>query len=314
MLVAALKRLPPSGEGGAFAADIARQLNADASAVARMLDDAAVQFGVVQKDESGKFRLAFPMEWLTAEAILRRLESPKQLHIALEVDSTNLEIRRREIDLVAAEHQHSGRGRQGRQWLAMPGGSLLFSARFFLHRPIAECGGFALACGVAAAKALEKITSQAKIKWPNDIVADGGKKLGGILIEMIPQSKGVAAVVGVGLNLMMSDSLLRIIGQPSAGLNSIARESFSRAALLADVYSAINDAAIVFGESGFDSFRAESIRRHAIAIGDEIAFHHSSGEKSRATFCGIGKGGELLLESPSGVVKITSGEINAAGD
>lgn len=116
-----------------------------------------------------------------------------------EVDSTN----RVAVDLVragapdgvvvVADHQTAGRGRRGRTWESRPGTALLVSA---VLRPAPAL--VTLAAGVAAAEACEETAGAGvALKWPNDLLAEDGRKLGGILTELV---EGVA-VVGLGVNL-----------------------------------------------------------------------------------------------------------------
>lgn len=116
-----------------------------------------------------------------------------------EVDSTN----RLAADLaragapdgvvVGADHQTAGRGRRGRRWESRPGRALLVSV---VLRPVPPL--VTLAAGVAAAEACEAVAARSvALKWPNDLLVDGGTKVGGILCELV----GDAAVVGLGVNL-----------------------------------------------------------------------------------------------------------------
>jgi BirA family biotin operon repressor/biotin-[acetyl-CoA-carboxylase] ligase len=89
--------------------------------------------------------------------------------------------------VVVAEHQTAGRGRLDRSWRVPPGTALLASWVMPFH-PLAP-----LAAGVAAAAACGE---RARLKWPNDLLMDGGK-LGGILIERT----GERCIVGIGINL-----------------------------------------------------------------------------------------------------------------
>lgn len=89
--------------------------------------------------------------------------------------------------IVIADHQTAGRGRLDRPWEAPPGTALLVS---FVLDPDPL---LSLAAGVAAAEACGP---RVRLKWPNDLLLDGGK-LGGILVEATPAK----AVVGIGINL-----------------------------------------------------------------------------------------------------------------
>ena len=97
--------------------------------------------------------------------------------------------------LVSADHQSSGRGRQGRDWIAPAGSSLLIS---LLLRDPPELLPLTAAVAVA-----EVCGPAARIKWPNDILlpnaGEAPAKVAGILCETRPQENW--AVVGIGRRL-----------------------------------------------------------------------------------------------------------------
>ncbi len=110
--------------------------------------------------------------------------------------------------LLVAEHQTRGRGRLGRDWVALPGASLTFS----LALPYAphDWSGLSLAVGVALADAIEPADRGASprigLKWPNDLwlldAPGRGRKLGGVLIETVAIGPRRMCVIGVGLNVL----------------------------------------------------------------------------------------------------------------
>jgi BirA family biotin operon repressor/biotin-[acetyl-CoA-carboxylase] ligase len=101
---------------------------------------------------------------------------------------------------ITAAAQTAGRGRQGRAWIAPPGGALLMSV---IVRPLeARHRVASLAAAVAVAETCEALAGvTATIKWPNDIWIDA-RKVAGILIEARPERDPERSwmVVGVGLN------------------------------------------------------------------------------------------------------------------
>jgi BirA family transcriptional regulator, biotin operon repressor / biotin---[acetyl-CoA-carboxylase] ligase len=119
--------------------------------------------------------------------------------------------------VVVADHQHAGRGRRARTWVAPPGGSLLVSV--LLRPPAGVAATTAMATAVAMAEAVDDLAAvKAGLKWPNDLVvatADGDRKLAGILAEADwPAGSTISAgyrapaahdravvVVGVGINV-----------------------------------------------------------------------------------------------------------------
>ena len=129
--------------------------------------------------------------------------------------------------LVVADYQAAGRGRLGRRWQAPPGSSLLLSLLF--RPPLApdRVQGLTMVCGLAVADAVGARTGlDVGLKWPNDVVL-GGRKAGGILIEVALRGDEVDYVVaGIGLNvnldpgrldeglLVPATSLSHVLGRP----------------------------------------------------------------------------------------------------
>lgn len=141
-----------------------------------------------------------------AEQAIRRIsagplfEAPEYLE---EIDSTNRYLADAaragapEGAAVLADRQTAGRGRLGRRWLDVPGGSVLCS---MLFRPPLEPGRWHLigwAVAVAARQAIVEVTGvDVEFKWPNDLVV-ADRKLAGVLGETVPPS---GLVVGIGVN------------------------------------------------------------------------------------------------------------------
>ncbi|MCB9758959.1 MAG: biotin--[acetyl-CoA-carboxylase] ligase [Alphaproteobacteria bacterium] len=99
--------------------------------------------------------------------------------------------------LVVAEHQTAGRGRQGRTWDAKPGENLLFSLLLRPPLPPRDAPLLCLAAAVALAETLDL-----GIKWPNDLLDPQERKVSGILAEMEARPGRLAFVVlGVGVNV-----------------------------------------------------------------------------------------------------------------
>lgn len=126
-----------------------------------------------------------------------------------EVDSTNDEVRRRVQDgapagiVVTADEQTAGRGRQGRGWLGVRGGSLALSVGIGV--PARGATLVPLAAGLAVGDMLRRRGLTPQLKWPNDTFV-GGRKLGGILAERHRLNDRVDfLVVGIGLNVDWRD-------------------------------------------------------------------------------------------------------------
>jgi BirA family biotin operon repressor/biotin-[acetyl-CoA-carboxylase] ligase len=98
---------------------------------------------------------------------------------------------------VATPLQRSGRGQYRRGWLS-PAGNLYVAIRL----PLAgkrSAAPLSAITGVRLVQALQELGFPVLWKWPNDLVANGGKA-GGILVE----ERGAAALAGIGLNLNLA--------------------------------------------------------------------------------------------------------------
>ncbi|HLL14067.1 MAG TPA: biotin--[acetyl-CoA-carboxylase] ligase [Pyrinomonadaceae bacterium] len=102
---------------------------------------------------------------------------------------------------VVAREQTRGRGRQQRVWASPPGAGLYFS---IVLRPRSRREAWplvTLSAALAVRDALvEACALVTDIKWPNDILF-GGRKLCGILAEIVETEQGSACILGIGINL-----------------------------------------------------------------------------------------------------------------
>jgi len=99
---------------------------------------------------------------------------------------------------IFAEEQTAGRGRAGAKWHTGRADSILCSIVLTESKCNAEL--LSLTCAVVVAEAIGKVGgSEAKIKWPNDIILNG-KKVAGILLESKPSDGGTAYILGIGIN------------------------------------------------------------------------------------------------------------------
>jgi BirA family transcriptional regulator, biotin operon repressor / biotin---[acetyl-CoA-carboxylase] ligase len=110
--------------------------------------------------------------------------------------------------LFVADYQRAGRGRQGRTWLARPGGALLMSVVFRERSTAARPWRFTSLTSLSVLEAVEPLITRGSlaIKWPNDLMLDD-RKVAGILAETSWDGRDLVAIVGVGLNVTESPDL-----------------------------------------------------------------------------------------------------------
>lgn len=130
-------------------------------------------------------------------------------HVLAEVDSTNSEAARLAPHLsqptwIMARKQTAARGRRGRAWVSPEGN---FAATLIM-RPEGVAAQAALrsfVTAIALADALGDLcgpSAKISLKWPNDVLLNGGK-VAGILLESAGQGSQVShLIIGIGVNLV----------------------------------------------------------------------------------------------------------------
>ncbi|PRQ10816.1 biotin--[acetyl-CoA-carboxylase] ligase [Corynebacterium sp. 13CS0277] len=113
-----------------------------------------------------------------------------------------------------AEEQTAGHGRHGRPWEAPRSSQLIMSV---LIRPpasaLAHLGLLPLVSGLAmidTLRAFEELAPlNAQLKWPNDVLVDG-RKLCGILGEAVALDEHPCLIMGIGLNISLTEEELPV--------------------------------------------------------------------------------------------------------
>lgn len=126
------------------------------------------------------------------------------------IDSTNSEALKQarsgadEGLCIVAREQTAGRGRHGRVWVSECDAGLFFSIILLPKIEPRFLPLITLACGVAVHGTLSEFGLLPDIKWVNDILVNE-KKISGILAETTETTKGLAVVVGIGINIRTSN-------------------------------------------------------------------------------------------------------------
>lgn len=237
-------------------------------------------------------------------------------HVLATIDSTNAEAARLAPTLsgpawVLALEQTAGRGRRARAW-ASPRGN--FHATLVL-RPTEPAGQVALrsfAAALALRDAFVAVTGLPdafRLKWPNDVLLNGGK-VAGILLESAGSGSGVQHLcIGIGVNLIAApDATLMEPGAlPAVSLLGetglrVTPEAFLNT--LAPAYAAWEE---TFLTQGFAPLRAAWLT-HAARLGQEI--RALTGTDTRTgIFETIDATGALILRQPTGPVAIPAAEV-----
>jgi BirA family biotin operon repressor/biotin-[acetyl-CoA-carboxylase] ligase len=221
------------------------------------------------------------------------------------VGSTNDEAAQRadagapEGTVVWSREQTGGRGRRGRHW-ASPVGNLYTST---ILRP--DCPAQRAAeLGFAAALAVADIVPagrEVRVKWPNDVLVDGGKIAGILLESAIGQTGQVQHVVaGIGVNVGFAPQLPEM-RYPASALGG------SVEAALEKLAAALAARLAEWRREGFETVRAAWLAK-AGPLGAEVDVKLGEG-LVRGRFAGLDREGALLLDTATGPRKIVSGEL-----
>jgi len=254
------------------------------------------------------------------DALAARPALWREVRVVGETGSTNADLlaeaRRgaREGLVLVAEAQTGGRGRMGRRWITPPRSALTFSV---LLRPAVVPAGLLgwvpLLAGVAVASALAETAGvDARLKWPNDVLADGAK-LAGILAERW----GETVVVGTGINVFQERDELPVptatsvllAAPPTATAGVDLRERLLIAVLgeLARWYRAWLDQPHP-GDADGCGLRQEYLR-HSGTVGAMVTVMLPGGQHLTGTATGIDPAGRLELRTSTGLVQVSAGDV-----
>ena len=212
------------------------------------------------------YRLAQGFELLAAVDIRAHLNaaSPRHIDVFHSLESTNTFAREQAANrdyagsVVFAERQTAGRGRRGKEWLSPFGASIYMSVLWDFVQGVQALQGLSLGVGVAVRRALLELgLADVSLKWPNDIYVKG-KKLGGILLEMVGDPEGhCSVVIGIGINVSMPIAIGQNIDQPWTDLDSELLSAVSRNKLAARLIDEIFTLLADFETVGFSAYRDE---------------------------------------------------------
>jgi len=176
------------------------------------------------------------------------------------LDSTNVYVANtsrtlNEVNIAITESQPLGQGRRGRSWVSSPYQNLMLSIGYVYPNWPENPSAISLAFSVAVHRALTSLGAKTvKLKWPNDLVTQGGK-LGGLLVSASGEADGdLVLVLGVGINIRMETELLSEIDQPVIDLAGIGQGSISRNKLAAEIINNTADMLSIYPKTGFKPF------------------------------------------------------------
>jgi BirA family transcriptional regulator, biotin operon repressor / biotin---[acetyl-CoA-carboxylase] ligase len=214
--------------------------------------------------------------------------------------------------LVLADRQTAGRGRGSNRWWTGDGAlamSLLVEAEMVgANSSRSPLVALAIAVAVADTVAARLPRHEVGIHWPNDVLA-AGRKLAGILVEVLPDRRHV---IGIGLNTnnTLADAPAQLQAT-AATLRDLSSREHDQTDILVDLLGRL--------DRQFQQLRSDpaEVARRADALclqrGRPVTLE--LGNRTIAGRCrGIGLDGAILLETSAGVERFHSGTLKGCGE
>ena len=241
-------------------------------------------------------------------------------HVLARTDSTNAEALRLAPGLsgpawIMAREQTAARGRRGRGW-ATPGGNF---AGTLILRPKGGPAGAAQLSFVAALALYDALgdacgpAARLAIKWPNDVLLNGGK-VAGILLESAGAGASVQAVaVGIGVNLAVAPETATL--EPGA-VTPVSVLGETGHVVPPEEFLDLLAVAFARWQAQLDTFGFAPIRNawlaRAARLGEPI-IARTGGTENHGIFEGIDDSGALILKTPSGRLIIPAADVYFTG-
>jgi len=210
---------------------------------------------------------------------------------------------------IMARRQTAGRGRRGRVWTAPPG-NLSTTLMLRPRMPAKAAAGY----GFVAALAMADLVSAAapdgdvRLKWPNDVVLDGGK-VAGVLIESEGRGGAVSwMAICIGVNLAGAppadpEAALAPISVAETGAAPPAPED-----ALTTLAAAFARHAARFEAAGFGPIRAAWLAR-AFRLGERIEARLPA-ETVTGRFADLDADGALVLHVGGAERRIPAADVH----
>lgn len=238
-----------------------------------------------------------------------------QVKVFNEIDSTNLEAKRRITDgiehdlLIVSSHQTAGRGRHNRTWFS-PEGGLYFSLvlRPRLGPEFAPLSGLLCACAVAEGVQSLGIDNVV-LKWPNDVLVMEDK-ISGILNELVtitPVDNWVILGIGINQNISVSE-FPEDISYTATSVEEILGKHTSPELLLCSVLNSIDRMlGVVESEKSFSTVLKQWSEMSG-TLGRKVRI-----DDGTQTIIGIAsellEDGSLTVNTENGRVTVTMGDV-----
>lgn len=285
-------------------ADLAKQLGCSRTVVHRRLQDLQEHGLLIHAIAGRGYRLVHTD--VTFNCPLLDLPHQLQHHHHTMTTSTNRDAFRllqlqADPVMVSTDFQTVGRGRRGQQWESPFGANLLFSVGFWLSQQ-EVFHPYSLHVGVLLAQTLkQQLGLPFQLKWPNDLWLEQ-KKCAGILVELQSFQGRTALVVGIGINV---NAAPLGVDQAVTSLANHVGHRLNREHLLMPIVKALwqwRERDFIWPwQDGWDDYDA---------LKGKDVWLLQGANRTAGRVLGISPMGALLVDTASGRIEVTGGELS----
>ena len=247
------------------------------------------------------------MNKLHKEKILENLpENRVNITIYDEIDSTNDEAKRmhldKEFEVLVANKQTNGRGRQGKKWLSPDLGNIYMTICTENDLSFAPAS---LIAGLVCINSISQLNDfvELGLKWPNDILMEN-KKIGGILVEKELINENIKTIVGIGINLNIKDIKDKEYWWGDLSKYNLKKDRHKLIKLIIQNFIKFYDEKI----NWIDAWRLKCMH-----IDKEIEIYENNVLQKKAIFKDINLDGNAIIDTSKGIKILQSGQINIKG-
>jgi BirA family transcriptional regulator, biotin operon repressor / biotin---[acetyl-CoA-carboxylase] ligase len=211
------------------------------------------------------------------------------------------------ITCITAAEQTAGRGRMNRRWVSPKGLNLYATLYFCLPKGVSYLANLGQVLSLSCASILADRGFAPQLKWPNDILLHH-KKVSGILCEAVDLKDRRGVILGIGINVNMTDDLLNAIDQPATSLLQTSGRTWDLDEILNALLERFIKDLSVLQQAGFKPFR-EHYETLLLHKGKAITCRDGA-QQITGILDSINDDGSLNLELPSKeLIALSSGEI-----
>ena len=212
------------------------------------------------------------------------------------------------LSIQTSEQQIAGKGRNGKKWISPKGKNIYLSIGWLSNLKYSQLDGLSLAIGTILASTLNKFTqNQVGIKWPNDLLIEK-KKIAGILIETIDINNQVGVVIGIGINVHMSEEEGKEIDQSWISLDQVTDSIIDRNEIIGDIVNKVFQLTTVFTDEGFKPYKLD-YESLDVLTGKKCNINIEGIDKTIEVL-GVNDKGEMLVKDGSENLTLRYGEVS----